>query len=433
MPDQKYDNSYQDIIDRIIAQMEKGVVPWKKPWTDVNIPRSYATGKTYKGKNYLLLERSGDYITIDRIIRMGGKLKEGATSYTLYKDINNKKSDWPVWEEFVVFHIDDTEGIPKKKRKKKSESYKKKEREKAEQLCDKYYKKRVLKVFHSPSNKASYNWDKDEISLPDFEQFKSVGEYYSTKFHEIIHSTGYFKRLKRLPDPDSYEAICRRFGDEPYSEEELIAEFGACFLMAELGIENQSTLKNSASYIEGWMYWCKDNKYFIPIACKKANQAVSYFLDIDYKKRKRETKKEKKARKNYEKDKDKKQKTFTPKIYTDITPKRVQIFIDGWCSGNIPFFIRQDVGDLIPYGDKKSQNIGCRYYLSLPESQKILTDEQKYIIKRYDEAFIKRLQNGEWDGFVKEQEFYLKRNEDKIKVREWCDEFVNWFKDNVKI
>ena len=414
--------------------MGKGVVPWKKPWTDVNIPRSYATGKTYKGQNFLLLERSGDYITIDRIIRMGGKIKEGATAYKIYKDITYTKSDFHYFKEFVVFHIDDTEGIPKKKRRKKSESYKKKVREKAENLCEKYYQKNNLRVLHSASNRATYDWQCDVISLPDFEQFISVGDYYSTKFHEIIHSTGYYKRLRRFPHPDSIVANFRRFGDEQYSEEELIAGFGACFLMVELEIENQSTLKNSASYINGWMKSCRDDKNFIPEACKKANQAVAYFLDIDYKRKKRETKKEKKARMKYEKEKKKKQKKiFTPKIYTDITPKRLQIFIDGWCSGNIPYFIRKDVGDLIRFGDKKSQNIGCRYYLSLPEAIRCLTEEHKKIIEEQDISFSKKISSGEWDTYVNEQIGYLKMSFDREEVQKWCTDFKKWFVDNVKI
>lgn len=93
-------------------------------------------------------------------------------------------------------------------------------------------------------------------------------EYYSTLFHEMIHSTGHKDRLAR-----TFGA----FGDEKYSKEELIAEMGAAMLCGIAGIEN-NTIENSASYIKSWLSALKDDTRLIFHASAQAQKAVDYIL-----------------------------------------------------------------------------------------------------------------------------------------------------------
>lgn len=102
--------------------------------------------------------------------------------------------------------------------------------------------------------------------MPEKELFFSDEEYYSTLFHELVHSTGHNKRLNRL-----------KVGKENYAKEELIAEIGNAFLCAETGIE-QITLENSTAYIKNWLGALKSDEKYIIFAAAQAQKAVDYIL-----------------------------------------------------------------------------------------------------------------------------------------------------------
>ena len=105
--------------------------------------------------------------------------------------------------------------------------------------------------------------------MPKKESFHSVQEFYSTLFHECIHSTGSEKRLNR-PELTDLNA----FGSHDYSKEELTAEFGAAYLCAIAGIDN--TLENSSAYIKGWLSKLKNNNDWLVGAASKAQKAADY-------------------------------------------------------------------------------------------------------------------------------------------------------------
>jgi antirestriction protein ArdC len=121
--------------------------------------------------------------------------------------------------------------------------------------------------------RAFYSPLMDRIQMPLKESFTGEEEYYSTLFHEMGHSTGSERRLKRFKSVDS-----GIFGSETYSKEELIAEMVASFLSAESGIEN-NTIENSASYIAGWLKAIKNaDKTFVVQAASRASFASNYIL-----------------------------------------------------------------------------------------------------------------------------------------------------------
>ena len=120
--------------------------------------------------------------------------------------------------------------------------------------------------------KAFYDIEKDHVVLPNLKRFKTSESYYSTLFHELVHSTGAEKRLGRKTITEMAE-----FGSEPYSMEELIAELGAAYLNSFTGILDKE-IENSAAYISGWLEKLRNDKRFIIAACGQAQRAVDLIL-----------------------------------------------------------------------------------------------------------------------------------------------------------
>ena len=119
---------------------------------------------------------------------------------------------------------------------------------------------------------ASYSKLVDVIQMPERTWFDSVEEYYSTLYHELVHSTGHPTRLNRSTLMDF-----ERFGDESYSREELVAEMGAAFLCGFAGVENR-TINNSSSYLRSWLDVLKADSRLVMIAASQAQKAVDVIL-----------------------------------------------------------------------------------------------------------------------------------------------------------
>jgi antirestriction protein ArdC len=122
-------------------------------------------------------------------------------------------------------------------------------------------------------DRACYSPTLDQIKLPKRNAFKSPEEFYCTAFHELAHASGHSSRLGRkgVLEP-SY------FGSHDYSQEELVAEFGASMLCGFAGIEQQ-TLDNSAAYIQGWLKVLRGDKKLAIIAAGQAQLAADYILN----------------------------------------------------------------------------------------------------------------------------------------------------------
>lgn len=124
--------------------------------------------------------------------------------------------------------------------------------------------------------RAFYRPADDVVSVPPLTDYEQPEEYYSTVFHELLHSTGHQKRLDR---PGITELAA--FGDENYSKEELVAEIGAAMMCAVCGIDN-TTIENSAAYINGWLRALKDDSRLIVQAAGKAQRAADYMQGITF-------------------------------------------------------------------------------------------------------------------------------------------------------
>jgi antirestriction protein ArdC len=106
--------------------------------------------------------------------------------------------------------------------------------------------------------------------MPKKKSFKSPEGYYSTLFHELVHSTGHEKRLNRKTITEMAE-----FGSETYSIEELVAELGSAYLSSFTGILNVG-IQNSAAYLNGWLTKLKNDKRFMVQASGQAQRAVDF-------------------------------------------------------------------------------------------------------------------------------------------------------------
>lgn len=269
---------YQEVTNRIISQLEKGVIPWQKPWVASGKAISHSTGKPYSLLNQMLLGRPGEYLTFKQCQQEGGKIKKGekASMVVFWKwlDVEDEetkeKEKIPILRYYSVFHIDQCEGIEAKHTEELPCVAK--PEEEAEKVIDGYITRCGVKLRHEKGDRAYYRPSVDTVTLPIIEQFKSVAEYYSTAFHELTHSTGHEKRLNRLS-----KVAC--FGSEEYSKEELIAEIGSATLMTRTGFETESSFNNSVAYIQAWLKALKDDKRMIVSAAGKAEKAVKLIMD----------------------------------------------------------------------------------------------------------------------------------------------------------
>lgn len=271
---------YERITERIIEKLEKGVENFEMPFNvGINAPRNKVTGKLYRGINLIILE-SGEYATFKQIKELGGKVKKGAKAEEIifWKLIRAEDEDTqeeisiPIARTYKVFKIGrDTTGIESTKintKKYEHESIKD-----AENIIKNYLDKPKLT---SESGRAFYNKTDDIVNVPKKEEFKNINRYYSTMFHELVHSTGAEKRLNR-------ETITKKsqFADETYSKEELIAELGASMLCTSIGIEKE-TIDLSASYIDGWIKALNNDKTLIISASQQAQKACDYILGNEF-------------------------------------------------------------------------------------------------------------------------------------------------------
>lgn len=276
---------YQAVTDRIITQLENGTVPWQKPWRGITSGAfNRISGKPYSLINQMILKHHGEYATMKQWNSLDGKIKKGAKSEIVVfwkmlkveeeKNGQTIEKNIPILRYYNVFHISQVEGVEPLA----VEATEHKPIETAEKVISDYAEREGIEIRNeSASNEAYYSISHDYIQVPCKEQYKNINEYYSTLFHEAIHSSGAKNRLNRF-DANSYMS---KFGDADYSQEELTAELGCAFIMNEIGIETINTFNNSAAYIDGWLSKLKGDNKFIIKAAGKAEKAAKFIINIE--------------------------------------------------------------------------------------------------------------------------------------------------------
>ena len=271
---------YQEITDRIIAQLDQGEIPWLNPWVAAGAAIKHTSGEPYSLLNQMLLGRPGEWLTFKQVQREGGVVRKGEKSriVVFWKWVEQKDDETgevkkiPFLRYYSVFHIDQCDGIEAKHTKPMPDVVK--PEEKAETVVSDYVGRSGVLLMHQEGDRAFYQPTSDKVVIPLMEQFKEVAEYYSTLFHELTHSTGHEKRLNRI-------AKVAGFGTEEYSKEELVAEIGAAALNSHCGLETAESFRNSAAYVQSWIKALKNDKRMIVSASGRAEKAVNLILGAE--------------------------------------------------------------------------------------------------------------------------------------------------------
>lgn len=280
---------YEVVNARIVEQLEKGVVPWRRPWRRGNTAKNMISGREYNGLNRWLLNSLGYernyFLTYKQATELGGKVNKGEHGYPIifwkwlsYKDkdadpgeVSSADKQIPFLRYFTVFHFSQCEGIPEEKIPAASfEPLDFNPVPECEKLVSGYHN--GPPITHS-GDRAFYSPLPDRVTMPPVEFFVSIPEYYAVLFHELAHSTGHTSRLKRNIELNPK-------GGRAYAQEELTAEFTSSFLCAVAGID-KPILENQAAYIQGWLSAFKkaENAKVLVMAAGAAEKAANWVIE----------------------------------------------------------------------------------------------------------------------------------------------------------
>ncbi len=266
---------YEIVTSRILAELERGEIPWRKPWRTLP-PANLISKKPYRGINVFLLALAGYgsqfWLTFNQARQLGGNVRKGehGTKIVFWKfdRFETETADGETEERksaflryYTVFNLEQTEGLKALLALPPAFPI-----ESAESI--------VAGMPNPPAfeqdAQAAYIPSRDTVAMPSRTAFDSQAEYYSTLFHELTHSTGHAKRLER----QGFDSP-QKFGSESYSREELIAEMGSAMLCGIAGIE-QTTISNSAAYLQSWIKRLKADSRLVVSAASAAQKAADY-------------------------------------------------------------------------------------------------------------------------------------------------------------
>lgn len=280
------------ITDRILAELEQGTRPWLKPWSGGDMATSgqsrplRATGEPYRGINVILLwieaQASGfvspSWMTYRQAQTLGAQVRKGERGATVvyYGDSTKTVHDEQTGEDkergfrflksYTVFNVAQIEGLPERFHFVPELIPEAERIEAAEAFFG-----RIPATVNHGGDRAYYMPSADRIQLPPFAAFHDAHGYYTTRGHETVHWTSHKSRLDRSFGRE-------RWGDAGYAREELVAELGAAFLAADLGLSLEPR-SDHASYLASWIKVLQNDTRAIVQAASHAERAVAYLHD----------------------------------------------------------------------------------------------------------------------------------------------------------
>ena len=274
---------YQVVTDSIIEALETGVKPWVCPWKRngavSGIPSNFTTGTSYSGINIMMLWYSAAaqgftdsrWLTYKQAQELGAQVCKGekGTTAIFYKMLEKETEAGevekiPMLKSFTVFNAEQIEGLTL-------------EEETAPQPVAEFdplpqvealFQRTGAKITER-GQQAFFRPSTDAIWMPERHLFTDAANFYATGLHELVHWSGAKNRLNREKGG--------KFGSAGYAFEELIAELGSAFLMADLSIYGEVQHEN---YIASWLEALKGDKRFIFKAASAASKAHRYLMDF---------------------------------------------------------------------------------------------------------------------------------------------------------
>ncbi|ENK6701005.1 DUF1738 domain-containing protein [Yersinia enterocolitica] len=272
---------YQTVTDRIITALEAGVKLWTCPWQRVagmsGLPSNYATGAAYSGMNIMLLWCSASeqgfsdsrWMTYKQAQAAGGQVRKGEHGTTaIFYTTLEKENDAgdvdhiPMLKTFTVFNVEQIDGLSLT-----AEAVSPAETFDPLPQAENLFQSSGANIIEKGQS-AFFRPSTDEVWLPERHLFSDAANFYATGLHELVHWSGAKSRLNR--------EMKGKFGSEGYAAEELVAELGSAFLMADLGIDGEV---QHESYIASWLKALKNDKRYIFKAASAASKAHRYLMD----------------------------------------------------------------------------------------------------------------------------------------------------------
>ena len=281
---------YARVTAKIIADLEQGVRTWQRPWNAANAdgniirPRR-ANGLPYRGVNVLLLWSEAldkgytapMWMTYKQAETLGAQVRKGEHgSLVVYADKITKTETDDQGKEaerqiafmkgYTVFNVEQIDGLPAHYATKAEPAQPVERIEQAEA----FFAATGATIRHG-GNKAFYAPSLDFVQMPPRESFRDAESYAGTLCHELVHWSSHPSRLAR--------ELGKRFGDQAYAAEELIAEMGAAFLCADLGITPE-VRDDHAAYLAHWLKVLKADNRAIFTAASQAQRAADYLHQV---------------------------------------------------------------------------------------------------------------------------------------------------------
>lgn len=284
---------YEKVNARILEALEQGTAAWRKPWrpavpTDPTLHRAFARrNKPYRGVNQFtcwataVVEgyTSPYWLSKKDIKQRGGSWSGPGTMLVFWKimrvpsktevDKNGRPKivTVPLLRHYYVWNLDQTTGIAAPEPREEDEHFD--PIMEAELVIENMPNAPTL---DHGGDRAYYNPARDHVRLPKPEQFRTRESYYLTAFHELGHSTGHESRLNR--------EFGKRFGDDPYAKEELVAEMTAAFVAGVVGLDDD--FRPTAAYLRSWMRRIADDPKLLVSAAGQAQKAADCILGVSW-------------------------------------------------------------------------------------------------------------------------------------------------------
>jgi antirestriction protein ArdC len=279
-------DTYEIVTNRILAQLEKGVVPWRNPRKGRAIAGQFAQNlvshRAYHGCNFWILNYGTDFnspywLSFKQAIDLGGNVRKGehGTPVVFWKffQTENKETgtvkNVPMLRHFTVFNLDQCENVRRPEPVVLPDFH---PIESAQAIVDAMPNKPKIETGEPQRGGSAgcYSSTDDTVTMPDARDFRTPESFHAVLFHELGHATGHHSRLNR--------PLGNKFGSHDYAKEELIAELTSGYLCATCQIFDVLE-ENAAAYIGSWIKVLKDDRTLFVHAAGKAQHAADWILN----------------------------------------------------------------------------------------------------------------------------------------------------------